>query len=190
MAKPTVALDSLLPALLFDLPQVPEVLALDRLRDSARTFCELTHYWQEDVTVTPVDGTTAYTLTLPDGLAVAEVRQALQGGEPVEFGMDGRDIIALEDLPGTGAVTVTAAIKPAHDGTVLYEAIAEEYRDAVASGARAKLLMIIGKPWSQPELAAAHWDMFTSACNKARREVENGFRTSVVERPTVRQVFF
>lgn len=190
MAKPTVALDSLLPSLLFDLPQVPEILALDRLRDAARIFCELTHYWQEDVTVTPVEGTTAYPITLPAGLVVAEVRKALQGGEPVAFGMDGRATITLEELAGTGAVTVTAAVKPAHDGATLYEAIAEEYRDAVASGARAKLLMIVGKPWSQPELAAAHWDMFTSACNKARREVENGFRTSVVERPTVKQVFY
>lgn len=190
MAKPTTPFSALLGPLQIDLPQVPEALALDRLREAAREFCEISHAWQELLVIVPAEGVERYTLNLPAGTSMVEVREALQDGEAIEFSLDERETILIPDA-GTAPINVVVAVKPSGQGQEAYAGMLEEHRDAIIAGARSRLMLIGGKPWSAPpDLAMMHREQFIAAAGRARRTVENGYRPTRGPRPVFKGEFF
>lgn len=63
----------------------------------------------------------------------------------------------------TGALRLKIAVAPTETATGCEDVVRAHWRDAIASGAKARLLAMPGKPWSNPGLAAYHLGVYEEA---------------------------
>jgi hypothetical protein len=72
------------------------------------------------------------------------------------------------------ALTMRVAYKPSRSSTTVEDVIYEDYSEAIAKGAKARLMMSPGKPYTNPQLAAAELELFRQAMNVARQRASRG----------------
>jgi len=166
-------------------PGVANPTAFAYLRQSAMDFCERTRLWRyEDefaVLANDTDG-----ITTPSGSQLFELelvqfngcdlcpaipdwldenfrgwRAGELTGQPNYFTQTEPNTIRL--VPGEdGTVNIYAWLKPSQDATQLPDWMVDQYREVIAHGALARLLLIPGQPFSNPTLANGFITLFSS----------------------------
>lgn len=74
-----------------------------------------------------------------------------------------------------GALAMDVALVPSRTSTGIDSAITDRYLDGLVSGAKARLMQIPKKPWSDANLASYHKGEFNSAVDSATIDVARGF---------------
>lgn len=184
------------PDLLPHVPGCPQVLAEHELRRAAQVLMRRTRAWRIDDAARPVVAGQATVSVAPtsaelelvrveavwfDGKPLepvtAEVMDALYShdwrsdtGTPTRFlqGVPGE--IRLYPVPIADAVTgvtLRLSVAPSESSTGLPDDLAIRFRDEINVGAKARLMLYPGRPWTNPELAAVYGQAFDSLVGTA-----------------------
>ena len=167
-----------------ELPGCPQAAADHALRRCAVEFCEQSLVWQAfhpEVAISA--GTADYAFSPPEGALVhAILRAALDGGE-LETSVPGRAGGSLHGQQGgggspryvlggttrftlapepaaAGILAMTVVLKPSPDSQGIEDWLFDEYREPIAHGTLARLMLSPKKPYSNIDLAAYHRQQF------------------------------
>lgn len=166
----------------------PEVLA-NALRLATIEFCQKTGILRHRVAVDLQAGVADYPLCAPAGYQILRVGTVQVGSQCVSpaqtwrcvcgytFRMETPDYLVLKTPPGVDTVagmTVELVLAPHQDSLVLDELLYQQWAEAIASGAMARLFLVPDVPWFNTVLAAKYdrdWRVFRS---RARAVLEKG----------------
>ena len=162
--------DALLPEVLPHVPGCSDPLAETAIRNSVIEFCQQSHAWQENLApIVPEADVKEYDLNLPTGAALVLVLDETE----MEVDLAKKTVIFAE-VPA-GSITLRVALKPARAADSFPDHIGEQYGEAIVSGALAKLMMMTGKPWANPQLAEYHGRIVSDAISRARAREFRGY---------------
>lgn len=177
-----VLIKELLPLVFRDCPHVPQQVALHELRQAAIRFCTKTRFWREDVvplqTLTST-ATTEYEVfcLAPDTRPVATISLQADGrpleprtedeldrnesnwrakeGQPTQFVSPSAAWVRPIPISTSKAVTLTGkiAVAPTQDGQYLLDDLYQSHGESIAAMAKNTLMLMPGKPWSNPDMA-------------------------------------
>jgi len=80
----------------------------------------------------------------------------------------------VPDANAANALTMRVAYKPTRVTTTFEDVLFEDYAEVIAHGAKARLFMSPGKPYTNPQLAVAAMDQFGRGVNTARQRAVRG----------------
>lgn len=127
--------------------------------------------------------TTELIALAPDAIENAEVYNRLFTGantdrqDPKYILQKDERTYSLYPIPVStvaNALTMRVAYKPSRSSTTVDDVVYEDYSEAIAAGAKARLMMSPGKPYTNPQLAGAHMEIFRQAVNIARQRAIRG----------------
>jgi len=170
----------------FILPFVPDcpIPFLDfQLALAARELCERTNAWRTVDSFTSSGGA-GESFAIPPNSSVHEIEfvhfdgyplsplqfreasQYLETGSPVGYTQIEANTISL--IPaGVGSVVVSAVLKPVSGADSFPDFLLDQYPQEMTDGTLAKILMIPGQPWSDPQRGLMHRASFNAAVDKA-----------------------
>ena len=186
-------LTELLTRVFDDIPSVPQALALRALSDALREFCRRTYAWREPLEDTPIPaGEPLIDLSIGQGtniIAVPELRldgAKIDPAAPEEVQQLRRrpregDPIGFVHYP-TGQLELLPSPKRDHvlSGTIVVAPtlgatnlnmpnhIGNEYGDALAAGAKMRLVKMPAQPWSAPDMMQLYASEFYMAVSEAK----------------------
>jgi hypothetical protein len=93
-------------------------------------------------------------------------RVSVQGG--------GFSLVPYPTAATTGSLWMTVALRPTEAATTVDDSVYEEFRDSIAAGAKARLMAMPKKPWSDPALAGFYGSEFRRAIDVAKIKADRG----------------
>lgn len=178
----------MLPDLMVEVDNCPDMTAISHLRKAARRFCEKTHVW----TTTLADFNTvasqgAYPLSVPAGsspvrlasvsvgderdvslLDLEEARAAMACGRQSSFAWIDAGQLHIGPTPARAVpVSVQLSLKPSQAADGIPDWMAEDHMETLHAGAKASLFGMPRKDWTNEAEAAEQEARFLSACNAA-----------------------
>lgn len=84
-------------------------------------------------------------------------------------------VIPIPDESVANAITMRVALAPLRSSTTVENFLYENWGEFIAHGANARLLSMIGHPWSNPNAAAYHQTRFRVGINQARLLATKGY---------------
>lgn len=187
----TAFYDEVLP----DVPGAPQALALNAIRNAAIEFCLKSKVWVVDHDpLSAIAGQSVYEFEPPTGAVVSGVVSAwfdgrrmapttqaelsdefanwrTMNGTPTRYLQENAGEIILFPIPASalaGALTMKVSLKPSRASTTIDSWLFESYLEAIAHGAKWKLMIMPKKPWSDGATALYHKEMFDAAVDGAR----------------------
>lgn len=192
--------EALLPEVLPYVPDCPELVAVNAVRNACIEFAEQTdfvRYVMDPITTRPFVGT--YDLDLPSGTVLGRIIQAFHDdfplkpitedlAESISPGGDWRQntgnpryILQMDDpaqviitpMPQerhVGGLKLIVSLKPSRDSTTCDDQLRERFAEDIAAGAIARLYSIKGQPYYDPQAAVIYRAKFVAAMGKAKRE--------------------
>lgn len=179
-----IELDVFLPKIMPYAPGCPEPTALDKIIVAAQTFCERTRLWRDrdQFNVTP---TNCNVMCAPAGANVFEIESArlndydltpisladLEFKHPTwrQYSQGSGTWITQVELDTvmvvpatTGTLELALILRPADDADQLPDFIGAHYRQCIADGALAEILMIPGQSFYAPDRAQFYAMRFAS----------------------------
>lgn len=177
-----------------ELPAVPEALALRALSDAAKEFCSRTHAWQETLPRTRLrENIASYELYPDQGVQIAALKDvrmddtklhpapteasrlravSARAGTPTHYSQWGPGVITLNRPPreAGAALTVVAALTLALGAvdTELPATLLDEYGEAIAMGAKMRLVRMNGQPWYSPDAVIGYAGPYYTAITAAK----------------------
>jgi hypothetical protein len=194
----TVGLDKFLPELLQYVPDVPEVVATNAIRNAAIEFCERTRVWQVDSFSTSIAGLASYEVDPPFGAKFVDIIFAYYGdrllvpkvaeeldrvyrwtdwrtlrGEPVYLTRMNALEIILVPAPSEARVRIKlrAAYAPTRASNQVGVDVYENYLEVICMGARARLYNTPLQPYYDKPSANEFERKFRSAISEVRVQV-------------------
>lgn len=169
-----------------DVPNCPLPVIENAVLRAAQMFYERTERKRETIEFPTVDvlasNLAGYALTVPAqyllsrvasvrterfprGLGITSEYEAagmMTPGMPSHYYVKGNGNLVLVRPPETAGdiVTVDVVLKPAMSATVLDDFLLNDNRDLIVYGAKAILMALHGRPWSNVEMAAAYSNIF------------------------------
>lgn len=161
---------------------VSEVAASQAIRDAAIEFCERTRLWKVDVSLSMDAATKAF--VPPTDSVLHDIEYARFDGYTIEpkstqwlddhvygwrAGVSGQpqyltqtlqDTFTVVPYTSTGTLIVSARLRPSETATTLPDFIANRYRQIIQYGALARLLLLPGQPFMNPDMAAYNQGLF------------------------------
>ena len=207
----TVSVDLFVPEIAPSVLGCPEPLIKEAIVASVRDFCEQSQFWRERPSaVTVTDASFPYSIPAP---AHGEFNRVLSlhcgtaklvptsyddldavpewdthTGDPAAFLITHDDRLVLYPrLAGEKDMRMTVVYTAARGATVVEEVLYKRWRDAIVSGALAKLMAMPDKGWSKPDMVGLHGSRFANGVQEARVEADTSNRAkgsmSVSPRP-------
>lgn len=200
---------TLLPKVLPSCPGCGIPMAVEAVRQTVIDFCQRAKAWQAEHTITFVADTPDYALTLPANTVLVDVVKCLYNadGLPIvpksEAQLDAQyagwrqwkasrpsfyylpdlstiRLVAMPSQAEANAVTAKLAVKPIQAATEFDTELYDQYADALAAGAMARLMLMPQQQWTNPKLAAIHGGMYEAQVGKTQKRVfKNNTRTSL-----------
>lgn len=196
--------DSLIPHISIDVDGVPHPVVVAMLNNAARELCTKSQCWNEWESLPIESGVNEYTVSTPTATSIVRsVQYILMGerkalipenenniletkrhlidatGEPECFYMVGEMAIKILPTPSDADIGKVMRIKssfiPTFDAVSLPSEFIERYAEALIAGAKAYLMAMPNKPWSNPTLAAYYKQQFDMLVDRARIEVDMSF---------------
>lgn len=185
------AFTDLLPFMLPELPGCSDPLAALHLQSSVIEFCKRSKIWRSYLD--PIDMVAAvnsYDIELMQGTALVEILSCRIGshhplrpttadkldaewhnwqvdtGHPKWYLQTDPSALLLAPVPECnlpGAINVAVALMPSRTATYFPQWISDIYQDGLLSGAKARLMRQIGRPWSNPGQSQLEQDLFDRA---------------------------
>lgn len=189
--------DQLLPYLLPEVPGVPDTLAKQAIMRTANDFCWETGVWNEiQDPIAVVDDVNEYELDAPKGAQIVTIKsiwmvnrelvpvtmerlqelipnwQESKGSDPAYYN-SATDYSTARIYPipsgANGAkMTIRAIYAPDQFGNTLPDFLVDKFLDEILCGAKARLMQMPGKAWSDPGLAGANQAFYIEGITKAK----------------------
>jgi hypothetical protein len=199
------SLDEFLPYVLTDVPGCSDEVALSAIISAAIEFCERSMVLQTTHDpVNIVANRTDYDLEPPTGMVICKVMKAWymgrklepcapddmddvspynpavasSGSSPTHYIQKDPRTITVWRAPqsdGAKALTMRVALKPSRLAVSVDDVLFEDWADVIASGAKASLMIIPGKPFSAPQMGAINQGAFNSGINRALTRGYKGY---------------
>jgi hypothetical protein len=188
----------ILPTVQATLPQCPEFVLDGLIRRAAIKLCHDSLAWVQVMdAVALVDTDFPYTILAPTGTRVARVLSVMvDGASPAldsssidyeeihtsdwrtQTGVPARFIewpigtVTVVPLPSiSSSIVFTVALEPSSTGTDIDDSVYIDHWEAIASGAIYLACIIPGQPWTSPELAMFHKQLFDEGITAASRNL-------------------
>jgi hypothetical protein len=185
--------------LLPHLPGLSEPAADQELRRAAQEFCRRTKVWKQWLAPITLTGAATYAVVLPTDSMVYRFDTATVDGTPVSLpswneleadpaaftgratGFTTRDRVSVipTSTYSSGALALRAVLAPSDQAATFPDDLAAQYRDGIVAGARARLMVMPGRPYTSLDLAAIAAGQFETAIGRAQHEAHKGFSNSV-----------
>lgn len=190
----STSFDDFMPEILLDVPTCPEVIAIRQICNAAIEFCEKTKAWQYDMDpIAAVGGTSAYDLDLPSSSEAVtleslshlgdrlsptsrrmlndwKVNWQAETGNPKYFFLPSLTEFRVVPIPTTSnanAFLGTVVLKPTRSATTIDSTIASQWMEVIAAGAKARLMMMPKRVWTDFNMAAVMEKQFKDGINAA-----------------------
>jgi hypothetical protein len=186
------ALSAFTPYVAPDVPGCPEPMIDDAVRTAAIEFCEKTRALRERVAFNTV-ADQDYVVLAPTGGDVARLYKLMYGdrkldpttradfdedgdtGEPREYYIEPPNTLRLYPVPDAiYAMVAHVAVTPDRDATTLDDTLYNNWRDEIAAGAKARLMLMKNQPWYDPDGAAIAQNAFQAAIDRAAHKRATG----------------
>lgn len=193
-----------LPDLMPHVPGCPHVLAEHELRRAAQAFFNHSLAWRVTETLRAVTAGTAELSAAPsdadqelvrvdavwyDGIKLEPITPETldaqytddwqtREGTPTNYLQVIPGVIRLYPVPLVDAVAglkLRLIVTPSEAATGLPDDLALKYRDHMHVGAKSRLMLYPGKPWTNPELAVVYGQSFTALVNQATAEAARAY---------------
>ena len=153
-----------------DVPGCPNALIKEEVLSSAIEFCEKSGIYKAKLTESVLKDAESLTITVPANTALVEFNKiVVDEVTTYEIDNDGTTI----DFDGKAATDYTMAVyvslKPLRSVTALPDALYNDWYQTIAAGAKAKLMVMPEKPWTNPKFAGLHAQVFESGAKSAMR---------------------
>lgn len=198
-----VSYDQFLVEVLPYVRDVPEIVAIQAIRNAVIQFCEKTLYLQTDLDPQPViKGLATYDLD-PDGdYKVVDIIESWNAdqflipksveeltkiyrvtnwetlvGNPYYYYRPTPDEMRLVPIPEktiANNLRIKVALAPKRSSTTIRDDIYERFLEFISLGARARLLDTPNQPYYDPKGAQLYLKRFDDACADVRRRVNRG----------------
>lgn len=186
--------EAFFPMVLPDVIGCPDPMLQQQIVLAAHHFCTETGVWDEIQDPIKLQaGVTEYEIDAPSKEAyVARVtgvwlnnlklepeqmkKPRVEGVKPTGYhAARARGAITLNGSPLAGDILVVRAVyAPSLQSKNLPDFLMERYADAIASGAKHRLMAMPGKDWSNPAIAQFYGNQYDNALADARIEMERG----------------
>lgn len=203
-----VSYDVFLPEVMQFVPNVPEFVAINAIRNTIIDFCTKTLYWQTNLDpITPVVGQNTYQIEVPDQTKLLAVTQAYYNevllipqspdelaniyrytdwrtveGHPQYVTQLMRSEVILAPIPqivsAGDQLNLKVALAPLRDSEEVSEHIYEAFLDEISNGARAILYRTPGQPYFDRQNARECDEEYRSGISRARIEMNKGLARS------------
>lgn len=168
-----------------DVPGCPNPLIKDEVLSAAIEFCERTSIYTEKLTESVLAGAETLTITLPANTALIGIdRLEINDTDYFDIDHDGTTIDFGEAVPSALTIYVYVSLKPLRTVTTLPDVLFNDWFQAIAAGAKAKLMIMPEKKWTNPNLAMVHADVFENKVGSAIQEATR--KTMPQEKKTAR----
>lgn len=187
----------LLPYILPEVPDAPSVTVEQAIMRAANDFCWETGVWSEiQDPIAVQDDINEYDLDTPSGAQIVTVKsiwmvnrelvpvtmerlqelipnwQEAKGSDPAYYNSaTDYSTVRIYPIPfgANGAkMTIRAIYAPDQFGTYLPKFLVDKFLDEILAGAKARLMQMPGKSWSNPQLALFNQSLFTDGVTKAK----------------------
>lgn len=199
-----VSYEVFLPEVMPYVHDVPEIVAVQAIRNACIQFCEETHYLQENLDpIAGQENVGEYDLDANDSnYKVVEIMQAYYGdqllipkaqeelnqiyrtsnwedlkGNPYYYFRPRASVVRLVTKPvitEQNKLKVKAAIAPKRSSTTVDEEIFERFLEYIAHGARARLYNTPNQPYYDPKTAMEYTKRFNDEMAEVRTRVYKG----------------
>lgn len=181
-------------------PDCPQALIVEAVRQSCIEFCQESRFWRKELDAFYTVATDAeYELTPPTDSAIADILVIKVNKEPVEpktqddleaiysewreqngkpkyFFMRDKTNIVLVPIPDAAyPVRLLVALKPTQTAQGVDLIIFEEHKEAIKFGALAYLMMMPNVAWTDQQSSIFYKQQFEEKTNKAKVKAEQGF---------------
>lgn len=188
----------------FILPEVvgcPDPLLSQAIVQTAFDFCDKTGAWDEMVDeVSIIAGESAYELPSQRGAMPLRVRDVWINGSRMNSGQVSSGAIGvrydsaaehgsitIRPTPSADSAMVLRVIyAPTMTATSLPDILLSRYEQAISAGTKARLMLMPGASWTNPQLAIAHRQMYDAAVTDARIEAAFDRANGSIHIPPVR----
>lgn len=189
------ALSALYPDILPYVPGCPDPMLDQEIRRAAREFFERARAWDDWLaSITTLANVRSYTITAPTDAEVYRVKKATLDGQPLPVeiwreqdtepetveGVDkrvvthDRRVLVLARNPAAGQVLkVQVALMPTRSAATIPDALLDQYGDAIAEGAKYRLMRVPG-PLHKPKEAEEARALFERAIGSASHAAYRG----------------
>jgi hypothetical protein len=204
-----VAYDLFLPEVMQFVKDVPEVVALNAIRNSCIEFCQETRYIQENLDpIAGISGVAVYELE-PDGnYKIADIVEAWYGdvflvpraieqltqiyrttnwntlaGNPYYYFRPSSQEVQLVPYPQVtqaNQIKLRIALKPTRSSTTIREEIYERFLEDIAYGARARLYNTPNQPYYDLRTSLDYLKRFNDVMADVRTQVNKGLTRASV----------
>ncbi|WOB06468.1 hypothetical protein [Piscinibacter gummiphilus] len=206
--------DDLLPQLLGEVPGCPDITAINALRNAAIEFCRETEAWaelQEDP-IPLADNEHTYDVECPSDAVVVRVLEAWVDGSPLtgksmsEIGVlmpgwqsdvsnrpiyfnakEAPNRLRLFPTPANTQgelLTLRVAYAPKVNGKRISDQVGNRHLEALMSGAKARLMAMPKRAWTDLALADYHKTQFANAITDRRiDDLHGGVPSSLTVKP-------
>lgn len=199
-----VSYEVFLPEVMPYVQDVPEIVAVQAIRNACIQFCEETHYLQENLdAMTGLEGIGDYDLDANNSnYKVVEIMQAYYGdqllipkaqeelnqiyrtsnwedlrGNPYYYYRPRASVMRLVTKPiltEANKLKVKAAVAPKRSSLTVDEEIFERFLEYIAHGARARLYNTPNQPYYDPKTAMEYTKRFNDEMAEVRTRVYKG----------------
>jgi len=187
--------ESAIDEVLFEIPEAPQDSVSWAIKKAIEEFCELSHYWKEDIgPVRVMPGCSDYEVSAYGNAAIVSIvniKTTSSDGRLIQLERVSTDdvryrfwqytpfsitISSVDELSGLD-LSVFAALKPIDCSSrfEFSESILIDYQDAILAGARARLYEVPRKPWFDPALHQKNRSIFVTAASDALRSQGRGY---------------
>jgi len=203
----TVPLTDFLPEVMQYVPDVPEFVALNSLRNAAIEFCEKTRVLQANVAPIPlVVNKSSYIVQTPPDLKFVDIVEAYSDerllipksseelakiyrytnwqsaeGTPAyvtRITYPEIQVVPYPVLPTTEVLNIRASFAPTRDAEDVPQTLYEEFVEQISYGARGRLYGTPQQAYTDKGMAREYLMMFRSAINEVRTRVNRGLTRS------------
>jgi len=194
-----------------DVSACPDISIINALRTVSIEFFQRSLAWlYEHPEQTTVKGVGSYEYQVPDEAVVTKLMSIKVSGRKLvaashdhldtaysdwqaadgtpiyvtQFNEREYRLVPTPDVTETNSTSIIVALKPTRDSTGIDTTMYEEHLDTLVHGAKAKLMEIPGKTWTNLMLASYHKDMFNTGIAAAKAASTLGFgRASLTIKP-------
>ena len=195
------AYSTLTPRIQGEIPDCPDFFIESRIQEVAMEFFKASKSWRVDLDPAAVSKDTAtYELEVPSKTAVAEVLSILhltntltprteaqlqqlepewrtKSGAPKYFTQLAPDTVTIAPIPiatTAKAMSIRVAVYPTIVANRMDSQMFNDSYNALVSGTLAKLLLMVGKTWSDPNMGSVYAQMYSQEIQAAKDTAQNG----------------
>lgn len=205
-----VSYEAFLPDVVQFVKDVPEIVAVQAVRNAAIQFCEKTRVLQTELSPMNMTAQVASYGFEPDiGYKVVDIMEAWYGdqllipkaveeltriyrtsnwndldGNPYYYFRSRTQEVTLVPKPKvseTNKLKLRVAVVPSRSSSVIDEEIFERYYEIITLGARARLYDTPNQPYYEPKSAQLYLKRFSDGMNEVRTRVAKGLTRAAVQ---------